>query len=93
MEKSTMDTYYFSEIAEYHQFFGLPAPEHPLLSVVSREFTGHEAMIPCASQSVTLSTDFYSISLKKIICLKRKWASHPLNIEHTMSIDEVVRSS
>ncbi|MBO9489090.1 helix-turn-helix transcriptional regulator [Endozoicomonas sp. G2_1] len=52
---------HFSNLHEYHQFLGLPPPEHPLISVTQSKMDG-----TCIGESVAISTDFYSISLKHI---------------------------
>lgn len=56
---------HFSNLHEYHQYLGLPAPEHPLFSVTSIEAdtTGD---IECPGDAAQISTDFYAISLKQI---------------------------
>lgn len=56
---------HFSSLHEYHQFFGLPAPEHPLFSIVSMESEDLEAL-SCPDVEMEVSSDFYSISLKQI---------------------------
>lgn len=62
-----MKTYHFSDIAESNKFSGLPAPEHPLLSVVTVEPADGEAIVACYDTPVAISRDFYSISLKHVI--------------------------
>ena len=62
-----METHHFSDIADYHEFSGLPAPEHPLLSVSSFNRANDEGVIECYDRPVTISNDFYSISLKHVI--------------------------
>lgn len=62
-----MNTHHFSDLAEFNQFFGMPAPEHPLLSVVSTETSVDESMASCFDEPITASSDFYTISFKKII--------------------------
>lgn len=57
-----MKTMHFSSIRDYHDFFGLPAPEHPLISVTS---IGSDAS--CIDEEFEMTTDFYAISLKHII--------------------------
>ena len=54
---------HFSNLHEYHQFLGLPVPEHPLISVIR-----NQSDASCITEEVEISTDFYSISLKHIIC-------------------------
>lgn len=53
---------HFSNLAEYHEFLGFPAPEHPLISLTSVKTDAS-----CIGEEVELSTDFYSISLKHIL--------------------------
>ena len=60
-----MNTYHFSDIASANEFWGWPAPEHPLLSVVSVEPNEHR-IIAHDDTPITISDDFYSISLKTI---------------------------
>lgn len=63
-----MQKVHFGSIADYHTFFNLPAPEHPMLSVVTYDGSddvSHHACIP--SEPFALSTDFYSISLKTLV--------------------------
>lgn len=55
-------TIHFSDVQAYHDFLGLPAPEHPLISI-SRS----HADASCINEEVELTTDFYAISLKHII--------------------------
>ena len=61
-----MHTHHFSNIAEFSQFSGWPAPEHPQLNVFSTEIAV-DADENCFDEPVTISNDFYTISLKKII--------------------------
>ena len=61
-----MNTSHFSDIAEFSQFLGWPAPEHPLLNVFSTEIAV-DAEENCFDEPITISSDFYAISLKKII--------------------------
>ena len=61
-----MSTNHFSDMTEFSQFFGWPAPEHPLLNVFSAE-TAVDAEENCFDEPITISNDFYAISLKKII--------------------------
>lgn len=61
----TIEKIHFSDLTEYHQFLGMPNPEHPLFSVVSVSSAKSEDS-SCSSLDLTLSSDFYSISLKHI---------------------------
>lgn len=60
-----MEKFHFSSITEHNQALGIRLPEHPLFDVIrissdeiNKEFT--------CSTNVSLSNDFYTISLKKI---------------------------
>ncbi|MEC8428146.1 MAG: AraC family transcriptional regulator, partial [Pseudomonadota bacterium] len=58
---------HFSDLAEHHKYFGLPAPEHPLFSVMVFSPPSEDETTDCANEELAISTDFYSISLKNII--------------------------
>lgn len=53
---------HFDNLHKYHEYLGLPAPEHPLISV-----TAMKSDASCISEEAEISTDFYAISLKHII--------------------------
>ena len=57
-----MKKLHFSSLREYHDYFGMPAPEHPLISVSTIS-----SDLSCVNEEIELSTDFYTISLKHII--------------------------
>jgi len=48
-------------IAQYHDLIGLPKPEHPLMTIIDFEAIKR----PPANTSVSLTTDFYAITLKR----------------------------
>lgn len=56
---------HFSELKDYLEFFGLPSPENSMLSIVS--FDNLQKNQSCPSYNIFVSSDFYTISLKKII--------------------------
>ncbi|NEP38495.1 MAG: helix-turn-helix transcriptional regulator [Okeania sp. SIO2G4] len=56
---------HFSNLTKYHSFLGLPDPEHPLFSVVGMS-SNKTNDTKCADRDITLSGDFYSVSLKHI---------------------------
>lgn len=63
MEKS-----HYSTIAEYNKAMNFPEPEHPLLCVAHFVSQEPDGVIACERNSdIAISTDFYGISLKKII--------------------------
>ncbi len=56
---------HFKTLSAYFEYMQLPRPEHPMLSVLSAE---GESFLPCPKDSTPpITTDCYSISLKKII--------------------------
>lgn len=57
-----MNKLHFDNLTGYHEYFGLPAPEHPLISILSMQSDAS-----CISGELEMSTDFYGISLKHII--------------------------
>ena len=61
----TAEIKHFSDLTEYHQFLGLPAPEHPLFSILSID-SQEDNIVQCANFNTTFSSDFYSISLKHV---------------------------
>ncbi len=52
---------HFKNLHDYHEYLGLPKPEHPLISVVAIK-----AGTTCVNDQVEISTDFYGVSLKHI---------------------------
>lgn len=57
---------HFSNLHDYHTFLGLPAPEHPLFSVLRIQSDSVDEL-NCPDVDVEISTDFYAISLKQIL--------------------------
>ena len=53
---------HFSHLSDYHDYLGLTAPEHPLISVSSINSDA-----TCITEEIEITTDFYSISLKHIV--------------------------
>lgn len=62
----TTEHIHFSDLLEYHQYFGFPAPENPLFSVVSMS-SDNTDVARCSELDIAISSDFYSISLKHIV--------------------------
>ena len=54
-------TFRFKTISEYHRMLGLPAPEHPLISVINLESVKY---VP-PPEGINVVFNFYSISLKR----------------------------
>ncbi|WP_375753872.1 helix-turn-helix domain-containing protein [Vibrio sp. HN007] len=63
-----MKKYHFSSLTEHHEALGFPKPEHPLLSVVHISSKDKGGVLACKKDDdIVVSTDFYSISIKRII--------------------------
>ncbi|MFD1255930.1 helix-turn-helix domain-containing protein [Mucilaginibacter terrae] len=63
---------YFNSISEFHQFVSLPAPLHPLISVVDVGTVPHWHK----GEPINMSMDFYSISVKRMRNYKVKYGQH-----------------
>ena len=61
-----MKEYHFKSISEHNRVFGFPEPEHPLFCVMNTQSKNLDGLLECGND-FTLSTDFYSISIKRII--------------------------
>jgi AraC family transcriptional activator of pobA len=64
-------------IKDYHRFMGLPAPEHPLISVIHLESVKN---LP-VRDSVNMVFDFYSISLKRSLNAKMKYGQQKYDFD------------
>ncbi|MAW96569.1 MULTISPECIES: AraC family transcriptional regulator [unclassified Leeuwenhoekiella] len=56
-------TKHIKTIPEFHQYRGLPKPEHPLISVIDIENVQHWH----ADEPMNLALDFYVIALKRVL--------------------------
>ena len=61
-----MEKYHFSTIAEHNRAFGFPEPEHHLFCVIHTKSKNSKGILVC-KDDFTVSSDFYTISIKKII--------------------------
>lgn len=62
--------HHFDNLTVYHEFLGLPTPEHPLFSIITLKSDTTDDEIQCINSDngdVEFSSDFYSISLKHIL--------------------------
>ena len=59
-------------ISDFHQFRGLPTPQHPLISIIN--FDELEEMQ--VTENLSWLMDFYSISMKRIPNAKFKYGQH-----------------
>jgi AraC-like DNA-binding protein len=57
---------HFKTIAEFHHFVGLPAPLHPLISVVNVAAVPHQD----DEKPMSMAMEFYSISVKRMVNYK-----------------------
>ena len=71
-----MQPHRFKTISEFHQFRGLPKPEHPLISVINLELVKR---LP--ANEVSLVKDFYSIALKKNFNAKMKYGQQEFDFD------------
>ncbi len=65
--------YRLKSIADYHQWLGLPKPQHPLISVIDLESFKR----PNGEEFVRVIFDFYSVSMKKNFYAKMKYGQQP----------------
>ena len=66
---------HFKTISAFHRFVGLPAPQHPLISVVDVATVPHRYGV----EPTHLVFDFYSISLKRMDNVKIKYGQQPFD--------------
>ena len=72
----------FNTISAYHQFMGLPKPEHPLVSVVSFDDIKHMA----DDTPMTLINNFYSIALKRNFNGKLKYSQQAYDFDEGVMV-------
>lgn len=66
---------HFKAIGEFHRYLNLPAPHHPLISVLD---VGAVAQ-PDQYELVKMVMDFYSISVKRMSNVTLKYGQHPFD--------------
>lgn len=66
---------HFKTISEFHEFRGLPAPRHPLISVLHVEKVKHLRH----EEPMPLMFDFFSIAIKRTSNLKVQYGQQPLD--------------
>ena len=72
-----MKPYKFKTISEYHQFRGLPKPEHPLVSVINFESITQIR----DDEPSSIIQDFYAIALKKNINCKMNYGQQEYDFD------------
>ena len=66
---------HFKTIAEFHHFVGLPAPLHPLISVVNVATVPHRD----DEEPMSMAMEFYSISVKRMVNFKVQYGQRPFD--------------
>ncbi|KQS26862.1 AraC family transcriptional regulator [Dyadobacter sp. Leaf189] len=74
---STIQPTRFKTISEFHRFRGLPAPEHPLVSVIDMSLVRH-----VAGNAPAIVKDFYSIALKRNFHIKMKYGQQDVDFDN-----------
>ena len=69
--------YRIKTISEFHEFRGLPKPEHPLISVIDYAYIRHSS----ENSSNSWVLDFYSISLKRTSIAKMKYGQQAYDFD------------
>ena len=69
--------YRIKTITEFHRLRGLPAPEHPLISVVNYSDIKHAP----GTKNINIVLDFYSISLKRNAYAKIKYGQQQYDFD------------
>ncbi|WP_298741289.1 AraC family transcriptional regulator [uncultured Chitinophaga sp.] len=72
---SGVKPYRIKTISQFHEFRGLPQPEHPLVSVIRVEDLEH------STETETLVQDYYSISLKRNFSGKFKYGQQQYDFD------------
>lgn len=67
-------------ITEFHEFRGLPGPDHPLISVVDYSAIRHDADI----KELSWTLDFYSVSIKRTSNSKIKYGQQAYDFDEGM---------
>lgn len=74
--------YKLDTISAYHQFMGLPKPEHPLVSVIKFDTLNY----PVNDAPITLVNNFYSIALKRNFAGKLKYGQQTYDFDEGMMV-------
>lgn len=67
----------FKTISEFHEYRGLPSPQHPLISVIDMETVRRHP-----TKAVTMMHDFYSISLKRNFNAKIRYGQQEYDFDN-----------
>ncbi len=74
---ATTQPFRIANISEFHQFRGLPKPEHPLISVVDYD----AIKLTQGEEPASLVFDFYSIALKRNVNGKLKYGQQEYDFD------------
>ncbi|WP_374950163.1 helix-turn-helix domain-containing protein [Mucilaginibacter sp.] len=66
---------HFKSIAEFHHFVGIPAPLHPLISVVDVATVPHREVL----EPMNMAMDCYSIAVKRMVNFKVQYGQRPFD--------------
>jgi len=66
---------HFKTISEFHRYMGLPAPQHPIISVVDVGTVPYSR----SEEMQQMVFDFYSISVKRMHNFQAKYGQHPFD--------------
>ncbi|MBL4678101.1 MAG: AraC family transcriptional regulator [Mucilaginibacter sp.] len=66
---------HFKTISEFHHFVGLPAPLHPLISIVDVANVPHSATF----EPMPMVMEFYSIAVKRMVNFKVQYGQRPFD--------------
>ena len=68
---------HFKTISKFHQFRNLPAPQHPLFSLINVEDVKHLNI----DEPESLMLDFYCIAIKRVSNAKVKYGQQPFDFD------------
>jgi len=71
-----MQPHRFKTISEFHQFRGLPKPEHPLISVINMELIRQ-----LSDNEMSFVKDFYTIALKRNFNARMKYGQQEYDFD------------
>ena len=71
---------HFKTISEFHRFIHLPAPQHPLLSVIDLATVPHVDR----DEPMNMALDFYSISVKRMGNVNVRYGQQPFDFDESI---------
>ncbi|WP_118976794.1 helix-turn-helix domain-containing protein [Taibaiella koreensis] len=70
-------TFRFRSLSDFHRFCGLPAPEHPLISLIDYS----KVVYPLQGNELKWIQDFYSIGLKRNVSARFNYGQQPYDFD------------